>query len=157
GPVPGVVSTCARAQWRMLQATDAHRRARIGRRHGLHADHRYDDVVSATTAMTSLHATEPATPHLSLRARVRPLTVADVEAAAYDERSLVKPLVMRRTLFVVTRELLPAAVGSAGRRVADAGRKRLLKDAGALELQLGAGWIETVSREIVDALTGAEL
>ena len=53
----------------MLRVSDAHRRARIGRRHGLHADHRYDDVVSATTAMTALHATEPATPHLSLRAR----------------------------------------------------------------------------------------
>jgi hypothetical protein len=141
----------------MLQVTDDHRRARIGRRHGLHADHRYDDVVSTTTAMTALHATEPATPHLSLRARVDGLTVKDVEAALYDARSVVKPLVMRRTLFVVTRELLPAAVGSAGRRVADAGCKRLIHDAGDLAAQLGDGWIDTVSREIVDALTGVEL
>jgi len=145
----------------MLQVTDAHRRARIGRRHGLHADHRYDDAVSATAAMTALHATEPATPYLSLRARVGGLGVPEVDAALYDERSLVKPLVMRRTLFVVTRELLPAVVGSAGRRVAEAGRKRLVKDAGALgdELgeELGEGWIDTVSREIVDALTGVEL
>jgi len=141
----------------MLQVTDAHRRARIGRRHGLHPDHRHEDVVSATTAMTALHATEPATPHLSLRARIDNLTVKDVEAALYDARSLVKPLVMRRTLFVVTRALLPACVGSAGRRVADAERKRLAKDAADLGEQLGDGWIESVSREIVDALTGVEL
>jgi hypothetical protein len=141
----------------MLQVTDEHRRARIGRRHGLHAEHRYADVVSATTAMTAVHATEPATPHLALHARVRRLTVDDVESALYDARSLVKPLVMRRTLFVVTRELLPAVVGSAGRRVADAGRTRLVKDAGALAEQLGDGWVETVSREIVDALTDVEL
>jgi hypothetical protein len=141
----------------MLPVTDEHRRARIGRRHGLHADHRYEDAVSATTAMTALHATEPATPHLSLRARVEGLTVEDVEHALYDARSLVKPLVMRRTLFVVTRGVLPAVVGSAGRRVADAERKRLLKDAAELGQQLGAGWVETVSSEIVAALTGAEL
>ncbi len=141
----------------MLQVTDAHRRARIGRRHGLHADHRYGDVVSATTAMTALHATEPATPHLALRARVGKLTVDDVEAALYDERSLVKPLVMRRTLFVVTRDLLPSVAGSAGRRVAEAGGKRLVKDAGDLTEQLGPQWIETVSREIVRTLTGVEL
>jgi len=141
----------------MLQVTDAHRRARMGRRHGLHADHRYGDVVLATTAMTALHATEPATPYLSLQARVEGLTVADVDAALYDERSLVKPLVMRRTLFVVTRDLLPSVVGSAGRRVAEVGRKRLVHDAGDLGDHLGDGWIETVSREIVDALTGAEM
>ena len=56
----------------------------MGRRHGLHTDHRHADVVSATDAMTALHATEPATPHLSLRARVEGLTVKDVEAALYD-------------------------------------------------------------------------
>jgi len=141
----------------MLRVTDAHRRARIGRRHGLHAAHRYDDVVAATTAMTALHATEPSTPHLALHARVDALTVTDVEGALYDARSLVKPLVMRRTLFVVPRDLLPAVVGSAGRRVADAERRRLAKEAVDVERELGAGWIETVSREIVEALTGVEL
>jgi hypothetical protein len=137
--------------------TDEHRRARIGRRHGLHPDHRYDDVVSATTAMTALHATEPATPHLSLWARLRSLTVDDVDAALYDARSLVKPMAMRRTLFVVTRELLPSVAGSAGRRVADTERRRLAKEAGDLEHALGEHWIAAASKEIVDALTGVEL
>src|SRR3954454_2434011 len=136
----------------MLHATDAHRRARIGRRHGLHAGHRYGDVVSATTAMTALHATEPSTPHLALRARVGDLTVDDVENALYEARTLVKPLVMRRTLFVVTRDLLPAVVGSAGRRVAEAECKRLAKDA-----DVDAGWIEVACEHIVDRLAHAEL
>ena len=96
--------------------------------------------------MTALHATEPATPHLALHARVRELTVEDVEAALYDERSLVKPMAMRRTLFVVTRDLLPAVAGCAGRRVADAERRRLAKEAGDLEAQLGADWIAAASR-----------
>jgi hypothetical protein len=137
--------------------TDDHRRARIARRHGLDSDHRYDAIVAATTAMTALHATEAATPHLALHARVRELTVDDVETALYEERSLVKPMAMRRTLFVVTRDLLPAVAGCAGRRVAEAERRRLTKEAGELERQLGADWIAAATRQIVDRLTGAEL
>ncbi len=78
-------------------------------------------------------------------------------AALYDERSLVKPMAMRRTLFVVTRDLLPAVAGCAGRRVAEAERRRLAKEAGELEAQLGADWIAAASQQIVDRLTGAEL
>jgi hypothetical protein len=141
----------------MLRVSDDHRRARIARRHGLHADHRYDDIGAATTAMTALHATEPTTPHLALHARVRELTVEDIDAALYDERTLVKLMAMRRTLFVVTRDLVPAVAGCAGRRVAEAERRRLAKEAGALEGQLGADWIAAASKQIVDRLTGAEL
>ena len=79
----------------------------------------------ATRAMTVLHATEPATVYLSLLARVDGLTVADVDTALYVERSLVKQLAMRRTLFVFPRDLLPAAWGSASARVAAQLRTRL--------------------------------
>ncbi|HZI44998.1 MAG TPA: crosslink repair DNA glycosylase YcaQ family protein, partial [Ilumatobacter sp.] len=132
----------------MLRVTDDHRRARIARRHGLHPDHRYDTILAATSAMTALHATEPATPHLSLHARVRGLTVEDVDAALYEERSLVRTMAMRRTLFVVTRDVLPAVAGCAGRRVAEAERRRLAKEAGVLEGLLGADWITAASEQI---------
>ena len=61
--------------------------------------------------MTVLHATEPATVYLSLHARVDGLTVADVDRALYDDRTLVKQLAMRRTLFVFPRDLLPGGLG----------------------------------------------
>ncbi len=67
----------------MQHIPDAERRARLARRHGIHPDHRYPDPVSATTAMTVLHATEPPTVHLSLQARVDGLSVADVDAVLY--------------------------------------------------------------------------
>ena len=41
-----------------------------------------------------------------------------MERALYDDRTLVKQLAMRRTLFVFPRDLLPAAWGSASARVA---------------------------------------
>ena len=141
----------------MLRATDEHRRARIARRQGLHREHRYESIAAATTAMTALHATEPSTPHLSLHARVRQLTVAEVDSALYDDRTLVKPMAMRRTLWVVTRDLLPAVAGSAGRRTADAQIRLLAKQVPELEQQLGPDWLVKATRDIVERLDGREL
>ena len=141
----------------MLRVTDDHRRARIGRRHGLVPAHRSDTIEAATTAMTALHATEPSTPHLSLQARVRELTVDDVERALYDERSIIRLMAMRRTLWIVTPDLVPAVAGSAGRRVADIQRRGTAKEAVELVELLGADWMETAVDRIVHCLTGREL
>ena len=143
-------------EW-MLRATDDHRRARIARRHGLHPDHRYASIEAATAGMTALHATETSTPYLSLHARLDGLTVDDVDAAIYDERSIVRTMAMRRTLWIVTRDLLSAVSGSAGRRVADAQRRLLAKEAVELEAELGPDWIEAASTRVVQELTGQEL
>jgi hypothetical protein len=130
---------------------DRERRARLARRHGLAGGH--PDVVSATRAMTVLHATEAATVHIGLWARVPGMTVADVDSAMYDDRALVKQLAMRRTLFVFPRDLLPAALGSAAARVAGQQRKQLAK------WVIGAGladdanaWIDTVSADVLAAM-----
>jgi hypothetical protein len=136
----------------MLRATDAHRRARIARRHGLHADHRYDSIEAATMAMTAWHATEPSTPHLSLHARVRSLTVPEVETALYTLRSVVRTMAMRRTLWLVTRDLLPAVVGGPGRRVADAERRRLAKEFAGPETSPDGDWIHGACEVIVGYL-----
>ena len=56
--------------------------------------------------MVCLHGTDPATIYLSAWARVDGMTVADLDRALYDDRSLVKHLAMRRTLFVFPREAL---------------------------------------------------
>lgn len=107
----------------MRHIDDGERRARLARRHGLAQG--LPDALAATRAMTVLHATEAATVHLSLWARVPGITVADVDAALYDTRALVKQLAMRRTLFVFPCDLLPAAWGSAAARVAVQQRRQL--------------------------------
>ncbi|TQL69566.1 winged helix DNA-binding protein [Nocardioides albertanoniae] len=111
----------------MRTVTDRERRARLARRHGLAPEHRYADVGTATQAMTVWHATEAATVHLALHARVDGLRIDDVEHALYEDRSLVKHLAMRRTLFAFPRDLLPAAMGSASARVAAQEGKNLHK------------------------------
>ena len=107
---------------------DAERRARLGRRHALAPQHRVADALAAIRAMTVLHATEPATPYLSLFARIDSCTRADLDDALFASRSLVKQLAMRRTLFVFPRELLPAAVSGPSARVARQEYGRLVTD-----------------------------
>ncbi len=82
--------------------------------------HRAADPEAATRAMTVLHSTEPAT-RLPLASGPGSTAsrVADVDRALYDDRTLVKQLAMRRTLFVFPRDLLPGGVGE---RVGPGGR-----------------------------------
>ncbi|WP_395657540.1 winged helix DNA-binding domain-containing protein [Nocardioides sp.] len=143
----------------MRHVTDVERRHRLARRHALAPGHRAADAVAATRAMTVLHATEAPSVYLSLWARVDEVTVDDVDRALYDDRSLVKQLAMRRTLFVFPRDLLPAAWGSASARVARAQRTRLAKDvvAGGIA-EDGAAWVDAACAAVLERLAdGSEL
>ena len=134
---------------------DEERRARLARRHGIHPEHRYPDPVTATRAMTVLHATEPPTVHLSLQARVDAVSVTDIDAVLYGSRQLVKQLAMRRTLFAFPRDLLPAAWGSASARVAVAEFRRLAQDVTKAGVAAdGAAWVESAAQAVLDHLAG---
>ncbi len=136
---------------------DVERRARMARRHGIAPQHRVADPVAATRAMTVLHSTEPPTPYLSVHARVDGVTRADVDRALYDDRTLVKQLAMRRTLFVFPRALLPAAWGSASARVAAMLRTRLAKEAVTHGLaDDGEAWLERAMQATLARLAGGE-
>lgn len=143
--------------------SDAERRRRIGVRQAVAPAHRLGSVEAVTRAMTVLHATEAATVHLAVAARSEGLDVDDVDRALYDERSIVKQLAMRRTLFVFPRDLLPAAWGSASARVATAERKRvarMVEQAGLADD--GAAWLDaaraaTLARLAAGPATTAEL
>ena len=77
--------------------------------------------------MVCLHATDPATVYLSAWARVDAMTVADLDRALYTDRTLVKHLAMRRTLFVVPRDALAAVQAGASDRVEKSERERLIR------------------------------
>ena len=136
--------------------TDGERRARLVRRHALAPAHRVADAEAATRALVVLHATEPASVHLSVAARTDGVTVADVDRALYDDRTLVKQLAMRRTLFVFPRDLLPSAWGSASARVAEAERKRIGGNAVTAGLaDDGDVWLADRRHEVLDLLASA--
>ena len=127
----------------MRHVDDSERRRRIGVRHGLAPAHRLSSVEAVTRAMTVLHSTEYASVHLAVAARSEGLSPADVDAALHDDRSVVRQLAMRRTLFVFPRDLLPAAWGSASARVATSERRRIAKAiASAGIAEDGAAWLD---------------
>jgi Winged helix DNA-binding domain len=131
------------------------RRARLARRHRLAPGRRAADVVEAARSMVCLHASDPATVYLSAWARVDGMTVPDLECALYVERSLLKHLAMRRTLFVLPLELLGAAQAGASNRVAGAERRRLIRDVEQAGLHRDGGrWLSDASERVLAALSG---
>lgn len=132
--------------------TDRERRARLARRHGLHPEHRVQDTLAATRAMTVLHATDASTVHLAVQARTEQ-PVAEVEQALYRRRSVVKQLAMRRTLFLLPRDLLPAALGSAAARVAAQQRRLLARDVERHGIaDDGSAWLERAAAAVLEHL-----
>ena len=103
------------------------RRHRLARRHFL-SEAADDGVVELTHRLVGLHATDPATPYLSLWARLAGFGVADLETALYADRAVVKQLAMRRTLWVFDARDVPAVQAAASARVADNERRKLLAD-----------------------------
>ncbi len=69
------------------------------------------DASAVTSALVGLHATDPATPYLSLWARLPGFDRADLDATLYQDRTLVKHLAMRRTLWVVRADGISARAG----------------------------------------------
>jgi hypothetical protein len=140
----------------MRKVSDDERRARLAVRHALAPAFRVESPEAATRAMTVLHATEPATVYLSCWARVGSLEPADVDRALYVDRTLVKQLAMRRTLFVFPRDLLPAVWASASARVAGSERARMSKDAVKAGLAVdGNDWLDRARAEVLAALADA--
>src|SRR5918999_3538325 len=131
------------------------RRARLARRHRLTPGARADDAVEAASSLVCLHGTDPASVYLSAWARTEDMTVAGLDRALYADRSLVKHLCMRRTLFVVPRETLGAVQAGAADRVAAAERRRLIRDVGRARLHAdGEGWLDEACRQVLTALAG---
>lgn len=125
------------------------RRARLARRHLL-AEAADQSVVDVTHRLVGLHATDPATPYLSLRARVAGFEVADLEAALYDDRTLVKHLAMRRTLWVFDARDVPGVQAAASDRVAANERKKLIADVVTAGIAAdGEAWLNEASNAVL--------
>ncbi|HEX7246500.1 MAG TPA: winged helix DNA-binding domain-containing protein [Actinomycetota bacterium] len=131
----------------------AERRARLARRHRLAPGSRATDVVDTATNMVCLHATDPTTVYLSAWARVDGMTVGDMDRALYEDRMLVKHLAMRRTLFVFPRGSMSVVQAGASDRVADAERRRLVRDVERAGLHRdGERWLSDASTHVLATL-----
>jgi len=146
------------------QITDAERRARIGVRHRLAATSRASGVRDVADSLVALHSTDPASVFLSAAARMDDATVEGIERALYDDRTLVRILGMRRTLFVVPVDLVSVVHAACTRAIAATQRRRyagLIEDGGIADD--GGAWLDRVGDATMAALErrgeafGAEL
>lgn len=142
----------------------AQRRARLGVRHRLaSAGTGVGGPLAAADSVLALHATDPATVHLSAWARGGgPIT--SMERALYQDRQLIRMLGMRRTMFVLATALAPIVYAACCHSIAATQRAKLIKDLSSAEVGPDvAGWLADVERSALAALhargqaTAAEL
>jgi hypothetical protein len=137
------------------------RRRWLGRRHGLAPGAASTTATDAARRILALHATDPGSVYLQVRARTVSVSPADLTAALYQDKSLVRLLAMRRTLFVVPIETAPVIQHGAADQVAARLRrdlvKRLAADADHPAAQSGDpdGWLAEVA-DSVEAILDAE-
>lgn len=156
----------------MRLVDDRERRSRLAVRQAVHPTHRVTDPLAAATAVTCLHATEAATVHLAVHARTEgatPLRGSGPEAlppqdiafavdrALYEDRTLIKQLAMRRTLFAFPRDLLPAALGVSVARIAPEQRRLVSRDAHKHGIaDDGEAWLEAAGDAVMRRLSDAD-
>lgn len=130
------------------------RRARLMRRHRLLPAVHARSPEEVAEAVVGLHATTPSTVYISTWARMAHFDITDMERALYDDRTLVKQLAMRRTLFVFPRPTLADAVSAVGTRVAASERTNMLRDLRRDDNSPDPeGWIAEARAAVLGALT----
>ena len=129
------------------------RRARLGLRHRLTASTHATSAPEAASSVVALHASDPSTVFLAAFARTSGVGPEGVERALYDERTLVRMLGMRRTMFVVEAALVPVVQAACTRSIAVKERRRLVgfvEDSGVAKD--AARWLRRAERDALRAL-----
>jgi hypothetical protein len=142
----------------------AERRRRLAVRHHLAPSSRASAPAEVADSLIALHSTDPASVYLAAWTRTTSADSAAVEHALYEERSLVRMLGMRRTMFVVPAGLAPVIQIACTDQIAQRMRRQLaqrVKEAGIA--RDAEGWLKEVGEATVRMLTergtatGAEL
>jgi hypothetical protein len=142
----------------------AERRARLAVRHHLAPGERTRTVAAAVDGIIALHGTDPASVYVSAWARTDAVDKAAIEHAMYEERSLVRMLGMRRTVFVVPTALMPVIQSACTDQVAERLRRQLTRVVAEAGIAPDAAtWLKEVGEGTIRALaargsaTGTEL
>ncbi|MFG2319929.1 winged helix DNA-binding domain-containing protein [Streptomyces tendae] len=110
----------------MRRIDAAERRARLGVRHRLAVAARAKNPVEVAGDLVVLHSTDPSSVYVATWARTNDGSVRDVEHALYEDRTLIRLLGMRRTVFVTTLDTAPVMQAACSQAVAARERRKLL-------------------------------
>ncbi len=114
----------------------------LGKQH-LSEDSKTDNIIQITQDIGGLHATSPTTPYLSLLARTNSFSIEMFREELYKKKSLAKVTFVRKTMFVLPKNMLPIAFSAVQRNT------KLLTDQHLKYLQLTQKKYENISKEIL--------
>src|SRR5260370_29075811 len=137
----------------MRKFTAEERRARLSRRHHLAPANRAASATEVARDIVGLHSTDPATVFVAAWARMNNAEVAGIEHELYEDRSLLRVLVMRRTAFVLPPEEAAMVSASGVRSVGRVQRRQLvqwIEKAGIAKD--GARWLEKLEESTFEAV-----
>ncbi len=130
------------------------RRARIARRHHLAPATRGSDVTGIARDLVALHATDPTTVYMSAMVRLRVPKFDAIERALYVDRTLVRMLSMRRTMWVVPVERVAVFHAAVGKTLERNQRRMLVQLVeGAGITNDGVKWVRALERSTLRELT----
>ncbi len=95
-------------------------------------------------SLVALHGTDPASVHLAVRARMHDPSIQAIEQALYDDRTLLRMLGMRRTMFVVPTAVAPVVHAACTQAIA-VKQRQLLK-----QFLSEAGFTDNLDRRIAE-------
>jgi hypothetical protein len=104
----------------------AQRRARLAARHHLAPGHAAPSPEAVARSLVAVHGSDPSSAVLGLTARTAAATVADVEDALYRDKTLIRLLGMRRTVFITGRDMAPVIQAACSDAVAAREHRKLL-------------------------------
>lgn len=138
----------------MERIDDDHRRRLLVARHalgGVGRDRRTISEVAAALAL--LHSTDPSTPYLSIQARTG-VDAADIDAAFYVDRTLLRHTTVRRTVFAMPLDVVPLAHGAFNATLVPKLRTNLVGwiDASASTNEPGESFLAATERNVLARL-----
>ncbi len=79
-------------------------------------------------SLVALHSTDPASVYLAVAARTSGAgaAIAEVDRALHEERTIVRVMGMRRTMWAVPADLVPVVAAACGRAIAAGERRKLV-------------------------------
>ncbi len=142
----------ARVQPRAVRSVPVgERRARLAERHHLARRDAELTVEKLAADLVAVHATDPASVYLACAARIHGITPGDVGRALYDERTVLRMLGMRRTVFVVATTDVPVVQHSSSDAVAARLRRQLVQHLSAVVPEAGQ-FLDEVGESVVAIL-----
>ena len=155
--IPAFALYCFDAVWDRVMTRRridvAERRARLQLRQALAPAARVATPLDAARSVVALHGTDPAAVHLAVWARTRRPDSRAMERALYEERTMVRMLGMRRTMFVVPLDLAPVVQAACTRAIALQQRRLLIRHLEAASVAGDAGrWLRQVEQSTLRAL-----